>query len=299
MIHPEQHVKGGELSWSASRDRMLGWCPRQYFYTYYGWTVDDTVKRLKKLSNMTLWSGALVHDAIEAYLKNHDGVVGEEQQEALIRQVTHGQMPQDFGFSRAGTKKFRLQEHVYGVEIDNETKRVAIGIVRECLKNFFKSEVLREMYEVGKKAWLSIEELCDFSVKGTKVWIKMDAAYRRPDGKVRIVDWKTGAKKDTKNDSQVAGYALYAFRRGWVSRADDITGLMAYLRLNEYDEVPVTLDLLSEQQAKIERSVESMRDRLLDKHNNVARMEDFPQTTNGWACERCEFRGPCKGVKLA
>ena len=47
----------------------------------------------------------------------------------------------------------------------------------------------------------------------------MDLAYRDEDGRVVIVDWKTGRGEGRFNEVQVAGYALYAAEQGWVAAA--------------------------------------------------------------------------------
>ena len=80
------------FSWSASRHDTFASCRRRYFYSYYGALEDEEIRRLKKLSALPLWAGSVVHDAIEAFLHEHDAVPAPEAQEALIRQTVHGTM---------------------------------------------------------------------------------------------------------------------------------------------------------------------------------------------------------------
>ena len=57
----------------------------------------------------------------------------------------------------------------------------------------------------------------------------MDLAFRDRDGRVVIVDWKTGRGEGRFNEVQVAGYALYATEKGWVGEPEEISTELNYL----------------------------------------------------------------------
>ena len=57
----------------------------------------------------------------------------------------------------------------------------------------------------------------------------MDLAFRGRDGRVVIVDWKTGRGEGRFNEVQVAGYALYATEKGWVGDPEEISTELNYL----------------------------------------------------------------------
>ena len=84
------------FSWSASRHDTFQSCRRRYYYSYYASQDDEEIKRLKKLSALPLWAGSVVHDTIEWFLKKHDALPSEEEQEALIRRVVHTGMVNDW-----------------------------------------------------------------------------------------------------------------------------------------------------------------------------------------------------------
>ena len=84
------------------------------------------------------------------------------------------------------------------------------------LRHFFRTETLRQALEVGRGQWLALEDLVSFHVGDVEVFLRMDLAYRDRDGRVVIVDWKTGRGEGRFNEVQVAGYALYATEKGWV-----------------------------------------------------------------------------------
>src|SRR6187551_3670119 len=203
------------FAWSASRHDTFATCPRKYYYSYYGILEDPEVQRLKQLSALALWAGSVVHETIEDFLRTSDEIPEPAVQEALIRSVVHERMLKEWKQSEGGTEGFRLFEHEYTQPIEQEDKKILVGIVMRSLRNFFKSPLLREAFKVKRSAWLSMEELVSFHVDDVPVFLRMDLAFRDERGRVRIVDWKTGRRAGKFNDVQIAGYALYAAEKGW------------------------------------------------------------------------------------
>ena len=210
------------FSWSASRHDTFSSCRRKYYYSYYASHEDEEIKRLKKLSALPLWAGSVVHDTIEWFLKKHDALPPQEEQDALIRRVVHTGMVSDWRESEMGSRRFRLFEHEYDQPVEQEDKRLVVNIVMRSLQHFFKSNTLGEALAVGRDRWLALEDLVSFHVGDVEVYLRMDLAYRDHEGRVVIVDWKTGRREGRFNEIQVAGYALYATEQRWVSSPEEI-----------------------------------------------------------------------------
>jgi CRISPR/Cas system-associated exonuclease Cas4 (RecB family) len=301
MIKLDEEIDGGPFRWSNSRHGALDDCPRKYGYTYYGVKVDPEVDRLKNLNTFPLWAGHLVHDTAEAYIKTHDKVISEADQETLIKQVTHGQMPQDWNYSLAQTKRFRLFEHEYNQVVSVQQKRDIINHVANCLRNLFKSEILAEVM-ADKRAILTIEDLLELDVKGYLFAGKMDLAYRRKNGKVHIVDWKSGKKVGKFNLAQVGGYALYAFRKGWATKPEDIETTLAYLAIPEYKTNVVDAQTLVAAQDFIHSSARKMESITVSgslEAGNKVILEHLPPDTNKWKCGRCQYLKICTPGQFA
>jgi hypothetical protein len=288
------------FSWSVSRHDAFMACRRRYFYSYYESQVDPEVRRLKKLSALPLWAGNVVHETIEQVLKTHDALPSPEQQEGIIRAAVHGHMLGQWRESEAGggpaedgALRFRLFEHEYQVPVDADDKKILVGTVMRSLRNFFRSDTLREAYAVGRAQWLTVEDLVSFTVEGTEVMLRMDLAYRRPDGRVLIVDWKTGRGEGRFNEIQLAGYALYAARAGWAAAPEDIRTELAYLAVPRYVQRAVDARKLDHARAFIARSAGNMKALLLDPVANLARLEEFPMVDRPQRCRRCNFRRLC------
>jgi len=121
------------FAWSASRHDTFATCPRKYYYSYYGILEDPEVQRLKQLSALALWAGSVVHETIEDFLRTSDEIPEPAVQEALIRSVVHERMLKEWKQSEGGTEGFRLFEHEYTQPIEQEDKKILVGIVMRSL----------------------------------------------------------------------------------------------------------------------------------------------------------------------
>ena len=180
-------------------------CARRYYYAYYGANEDPEVKRLKDLSALPLWAGSVVHEAIERFLKGCRGEPTLTEQEALVQATVHDVMVAQWRESEAGPGGFRLFEHEYQVPVEYEDKKIAVDIVRGSLRAFFRSPTLAEALGAGRERWLTVEDLVSFHVGEIEVYLRMDRAFRNREGRVVIVDWKTGRSERPLNSLQVAG----------------------------------------------------------------------------------------------
>jgi CRISPR/Cas system-associated exonuclease Cas4 (RecB family) len=281
------------FSWSASRHDTFATCRRRYYYSYYASLEDDEVRRLKKLSALPLWAGSVVHDAIESFLRTNDELPSPEAQEALVRSVVHSGMVSDWRESEAGSLRFRLFEHEYGVPVEQEDKRIAVTTVMRSLRSFFRSATLRRALEMGRARWLALEDLVSFHVGEVEVFLRMDFAFRDGDGRVVIVDWKTGRGEGRFNEVQVAGYALYATEKGWVGDPEEISTELNYLVVPKAVRRGVDARKVEHARRFVERSARDMKALLLDPVANLARLEDFPMIDRPQVCRRCNFRRLC------
>ncbi len=284
---------GSPFSWSASRHDCFASCRRRYYYSYYAALEDEEIRRLKRLSALPLWAGSVVHEAIERFLRASDVLPPPEEQQAFIRATVHGEMLANWRESEAGSPRFRLFEHEYGIPVEQEDKRIAVDVVMRSLRSFFRSETLARALALGRSRWLALEDLVSFHVGGTEVFLRMDLAYRESDGRVVIVDWKTGRGEGRFNEVQVAGYALYATEQGWVDEPEQIQTELNYLVIPRAVRRAVDRRKIEHARRFIERSARDMKALLLDPLENLARLEDFPRVDRPRICRRCNFRRLC------
>jgi CRISPR/Cas system-associated exonuclease Cas4 (RecB family) len=282
-----------DFAWSVSRHDAFQSCARRYYYAYYLAPVDEEVRRLKRLSALPLWAGSVVHETIEAFFRERDGLPSEAEQLAIVKSAVHERMLGDWRDSEGGSLRFRLFEHEYAILVEREDKRIAVDVVMRSLKHFFRTETLGHALEVGRGQWLALEDLVSFHVGEVEVFLRMDLAFRGRDGRVLIVDWKTGRGEGRFNEVQVAGYALYATERGWVGDPEEISTELSYLVIPKAVRRPVTRKMIEQARSFIVRSAGDMKALLFDPAGNLARLEDFPMIDRPQVCRRCNFRRLC------
>jgi len=283
------------FSWSVSRHDTFHSCRRKYFYSYYAAREDPEIHRLKKLSALPLWAGSVVHETIEEILKTRDSLPSDVEQEAIVHAAVHSRMLGEWKDSEAGPEpgRFRLFEHEYETPVEKEDKKLLVTIVMRSLRNFFRSDVVQEAFAVGRANWLTVEDLATFTVGDVEVRLRMDLAFRDREGRVVIVDWKTGRNEGHFSEVQLAGYALYAAEQGWVQEAEELRTELAYLVIPRFVRRTVDTRTLDSARAFIKKSAGSMRELLVDPGQNTARLEDFAMVDRPQRCRRCNFRRLC------
>jgi hypothetical protein len=202
-------------------------------------------------------------------------------------------MVSDWRESEMGSRRFRLFEHEYDQPVEQEDKRLVVNIVMRSLQHFFKSDTLGEALAVGRDRWLALEDLVSFHVGDVEVYLRMDLAFRDAGGRVVIVDWKTGRREGRFNEIQVAGYALYATERGWVSSPEEIATELNYLVIPRATRRSVDARRIDHARSFIAKSARTMKALLVDPVANEARLEDFPMIDRPRICRRCNFRRLC------
>jgi hypothetical protein len=300
-----------EFSWSKSRHERFAECRRAYFYTYYaswgGWeaAAGSPVRELyvlKKLSSRWQWAGSLVHGTLKQMLRAARATGNFWPMEKTLdrtraRARSEWAWSREKSYWREPSQIVGLVEHEYGEVVpDPEWKRLYEEVVEGSLRAFYASPILEELRRVPGERWLSVDELDSWDFEGTKIWVAVDFAYRDADGRVHVLDWKTGKERGV-DHTQVGIYALYAQRK-WDVAAEEVRGGLAYLVANGApagEVVPVAADpaALESCKATMRASIGAMRTLLAEPDRNVALEGSFPRLPEREACKRCPFRRPC------
>lgn len=304
-----------EFTWSASRSRTFAYCQRQYWWNYYGswggWEFNAQGEAreaymLKNLANRWTWPGTMVHDTIEGILREKQGDAGQGalgfagtlDVDEVVEKATQT-MRDQWELSRSGEyrrrpkKAFGLVEHEYGQAIPREEWKKANQKVRGGLRAFLTSELFERIQDSDPALWLPIETLDKFDFEGVGVWAVLDFAWRLPDGRIEIYDWKTGEVKPESNMLQLGCYALYVGQKYKVT-ADQVTTHLVYLGDTMQDMAfEVTEKDLTATRGEMRASIAGMRTRLRDKEDNVAVRDDFALTEDLGKCRNCAYRRLC------
>jgi hypothetical protein len=294
-----------EFSWSRSRDNTFQECKRRYFYQYYaswgGWdaAADPDVRRLyvlKQLASRQQWAGRIVHDAIEmVFLAFRDG--RDMPVDPLIRDVIE-RMRGEWRSSRAGLyrenpKTPALFEHEYRVDLKPEVWQALSRHVAVCLRNFFRLPLVAAIRKTAPEHW-SIEHWSkSFEFEGTPIWMAPDFGYWTDEGRLALVDWKTGASDPASTAFQLGCYALYAREVLGVEpkRIDLYEANLREPLVTDLGWDDARLEAIKEQ---LRLSIRSMKAYLAEPEKNIALMADFERTEELRICRWCNFRAVCR-----
>lgn len=294
-----------EFSWSKSRDGKFRECLRAYWFHYYGswggWAGDApartrTLYRLKNLRSRQMWAGDVVHRCIERALTNVRRGIEPLTAEAAI-DATIETMRDEWRLSKRSSTKERLTEHEYEIRIPDAEWQANADHVRQCLWNFYTSRLWETLHKLPTERWLEIESLESFSVEGTRVFVKLDVAFRGNEGRIVLVDWKTGRAPNPDHSMQVATYVLYA-AHAWGAAPADVETRLAQLATGSVETVTLGERALDAALSRIRSSIRDMRQLLVSDTDNEAREADFPPVAEPRICARCNFRRVCLGEGL-
>lgn len=257
---------------------------------------------LKNMTNLPMFVGSVVHDAIEEIITTGK-TTGEwkpleEAQKDAVQALRKG-WKQSIEKRWQGSPKHNvnLAEHFYQEEIDPDRLKGFKHKVVSSIKAFYTMPLFKIMRTLPKEDWLTIEDFQKFQLNtGEDVTVKIDCGFRF-EGKVYLLDWKTGQVSDSVID-QLTTYSMYALKQGWADKPEDIIIIPVYLsayaslgdRATPY--LDVTMTHMKRQAGIIRGEYPILRNAFENKDNPSY----FKKTDNDYACKRCFFRDVCPGA---
>jgi PD-(D/E)XK nuclease superfamily len=302
---PAMAERENEFSWSRSRDGSFHECRRRYFYQYYGawggWeaTAPAEVRRLymlKQLSTRQMWAGRTVHEAIEMALhvfREGRDLPVEPFVADVIERMRGEWRESKSGRYREVPKRVALFEHEYAIALKREVWQALSRNVAICLRNFFRLPLLAAIRRSEPTHW-SIEHWSkSFEFEGTPVWMAPDFGYWTDEGRLALVDWKTGAADPEDTAFQLGCYALYAHEVLGVPPAK-VDLYEANLREPLVTPLSWSDERLEAIKERLRLSIRSMKAYLVDPEGNVADIGDFERAEDLRICRWCNFRAVCR-----
>jgi len=243
-----------------------------------------------------MWVGIVVHNLIEqAMTAWHRGQ--EVERDRLIEEGT-ATMRAQVVQSKTGAYRTKpmqcvgLVEHEYAEDVTPAQWAEHRCYMEVCVRNFFELNLVHTVRSLPRWRWLAVEAFGSFSCHDATVVVRPDFAWRDTDGRVVVVDWKTGKPRHEDEDLQLGVYGLFA-KRDWGLGADTMKAMVVYLGTGEVRERTVTLAELEQAEQRLGASIEAMR--ALSAYADDAEHVDkyFPKTNMLSDCAACNFRRPC------
>lgn len=299
-------------AWSESRVKCYRECPWKYYLTYFeawqGWlTSAPQDKRraymLKNMTNMYMWVGSIVHDVIEELIttgrKTGEWKTLQQTQYNATQMLRKGwKQSTEKRWQGSPKKNINLAEHFYQETIEQDKLNMFKQKVLMSLKALYDMPLFEIIKGLKKSEWLTIEDFQKFQLNTEEnVAVKIDCGFKY-DGKVYLLDWKTGRVNDSVID-QLTTYAMYALKQGWAKTPEDIiiipVYLAAYAEIGEQasPHLNVTMEHMKRQAGIIKNEYPLLTKAFENKDNP----QYFSKTDNETACSRCFFRDMCTGAK--
>ena len=295
-----------EFSWSKTRDEVFKTCPRQYWFSYYGyWNgwLENAAERtrqiyvLKNLRNRQMLAGEKVHQCIQRSLYNIQRGIKVLPIDEIVT-ITLDQMRAEFRSSksknyRKNPKSCGLLEHEYEMEVRDEEWKEVAGNVETCLRHFYASDIYDGLKSHLREGWLEVEEFSSFYLDDIKINLVIDCAIKEGAG-VYIYDWKTGKSLSEDLSIQLGCYALYALEK-WNIPPESLSIIEYNLSFDKSNWFSVSQEEMRGMQSYIKGSIKDMHSLLTDIPNNLPMEEDrFIKIEDEHVTSRCNFRKVCR-----
>jgi PD-(D/E)XK nuclease superfamily len=295
-----------EFSWSKTRDEVFKTCPRQYWFSYYGYwngwleTAPERTREiyiLKNLKSRQMWAGEKVHECIQRSLNNVRRGIKVLPVDEIVS-ITLDQMRAEFRSSksknyRKNPKSCGLLEHEYEMEVSDEAWKEVAGNVETCLRTFYASDIYDGLKAHRKDGWLEVEEFSSFLLDHTKINLVIDCAIKEGEG-VYIYDWKTGKSLSEELSIQLGCYALYAMEK-WNTPPESLSVIEYNLSIDKSNWFSVSQEEMKGMKGYINGSIKDMQSLLADVSNNLPMEEGrFSKIEDEHITSRCNYRRICR-----
>lgn len=299
-----------DFSWSLSRHNTLMECSRKYAYHYYfshnGWFYDapdlaKTAYRLKKITNLPILFGEIVHTIIESVIKNYqatgyipnEATLVEHLRNELNRAFIDSTRNKEAWYERPKHYKM-LHEIYYNGKLEEEDIQKIKDRISVCIHNFLNSKSFKDLTAKKEMQVLQSEEFRTMELLGVKVYVVIDFLYKDvKEDKWIIVDWKTG--KETLEDRyQLALYALYLKNQFQVP-LEKIEIRNEYLLTGNCQEYRLTETDLKHVVERMKLSLLEMGKYVVDEEiNEPVDLAYFAKTEHTNRCNRCNYKELCE-----
>jgi len=297
-----------ERSWSLSKHKEFVECPRKYFFSTYeqwgGWELaaperKQRAYRLKKLFSFHAYLGRIIHDEIAAALRKSAFSIEESLSRVRKRLINafNDSLNKQTRWEMDPKSIVMFQEVYY--EREKWNKQAADSQINElenkartCLQNFAASNSFKRLQRENCEIVEIEEGFPSFQLDGLKIFSVVDLLFRKSDGSMWIIDWKTGKPNEDYEERQLKIYSMYVQQQHNIA-LEEIYCTDEFLLEGESVGYSFTEEDISIEKQRIRFSNKKMEELLADvKLNKPKDMSDFPKRSDGH-CQFCSFREIC------
>ena len=285
-----------EFSWSLSRESLFVFCPRAYFYHYYGsqggyeqFSDSELLYQLKKIIPLDLWINLICVETLrEFFYEKPDDFDIHKCSKRLyhqgIRSVTTRGWAKD-------PQQLNLFEIYYGIAEINELIDYGARLLKSYIDNLVESGLVSYLEEIPYLHRKTFAFPASTNIGRIKVWISPVLVWLE-DGLLKFLTLNNGSSNARRAHSTAVLHKIYAYNS---------------LRMQPERVVTLNFDLsngetsaLSDDDINVSETINKVRDSssqmlgLLTDHNAVFE-GNFAQNTKN--CSKCKFKKYCGEVK--
>lgn len=280
------------FSWSLSRESLFRFCPRAYFYHYYGsaggfkWFSNaQQLYQLKKLIPLDLWINSICTDVLRFFFyenSEHFNII-----RAAKREFNQGARSISLREWREDPQQLNLFESYYGLVEINDLLEQGMEFLEKSLENIGESGLhayIKEIPYLHKK-------ITSFPVHTNigriRIWCSPVLIWQE-DGLLKFLTLNNGLSNKLRARHTAALHKIFAFNK-LRAKPERVVTLNFDLTTGETSTVPDEEINVSELIDHVKDSTEEMLALLTD--DNALQEDNFVKNITN--CPKCRFQKYC------
>lgn len=302
--------------WSISGHNCFHRCQRQYFFrnimAHHNAKKDPRRREaylIKQLSSLSAWKGRLVHLALEKYFVptlQNGNIISRDELTSRTLELAEQQLEfsQQRKYRQHGTTKTKvgdiflaLKAHEPEFDLDKQQVQEVFEDIETCYQNLYSHS--RFMNFISEQAdWYQTEFRLSFQFNNTTIVGQPDLLIGYGEGKICVIDWKTGRSTGSNYSRQLYLYGLAVIRnQKWLDyQLQDLLLVEANLLQNKF--IKYTIDESQELEIEdfLDRSISKIKAVTGDRKYNLNDLKDYAYANSLSSCQHCNFKALCQSI---
>ena len=280
------------FSWSLSRERLFHFCPRAYFYHYYGSTggferFSDTelLYQLKKLKPLDLWINSICTEVLrDLFYESSENFNIHKAAKQYFHQGARSISMREW---RDDPQRLNLFETYYGLTEINELIESGLAFLEKSIDSLAESGLLDYLQEIPYLNRKTFSFPACTNIGKIKVWLAPVLVWQE-EGLLKFLTLNNGHSNKIQVHYSAALHKIYAFNNLRI-KPERVVTLNFNLATGE-------TTVLADEEINVSKLIEHVKDNtmrmmsLLTKQNNSLEYR-FPKKINN--CEKCKFQKYC------
>ena len=292
-MNEELLVDEQEFSWSLSRESLFTFCPRAYFYHYYGsaggfeqFSNVEELYQLKKLQSLDLWINSICSEVLRDFF--YEKPENFNIHRVAKRYFNQGARSLSMREWRDDPQRLNLFESYYGLTEINELIEHGAELLNKSIESLIESGLIDYLQGIPYLNRKNLSFPVSSHIGKIKVWFAPVLVWQE-DGLLKFLTLNNGSSNKIKARYSAALHKIYAFN-DLRTDPERVVTLNFDLTTGETIALPDEEINLSELIDHVKDNTEEMLS-LSSDHDKLVE-NNFSKNTNN--CSKCKFQKYCK-----